>query len=138
MLSQEEQISILVHLSKADKVVAEEEYRLILFIADGLGLTEAKAKELIENPRPIPYLKNLPSDEKFDYLFNVIRMMKADGKIHSNEIKFCEKIAINLGYKPRVIAKLSAYIYKDPTIHSNREKLIGIADQYLSSPNGNN
>ena len=104
MLSQEEQISILVHLSKADKVVAEEEYRLILFIADGLGISEKVTAELVENPKPIPSLKNIPAEEKFTYLFNIIRMMKADGKVHSKEIKFCEKIACSLGYKPGVIA----------------------------------
>ena len=138
MLSQEEQISILVHLSKADKVVAEEEYRLILFIADGLGISEDTTAALVENPRPIPSLKNIPADEKFGYLFNIIRMMKADGKVHSKEIKFCEKIALSLGYKPGVIADLSAYIYKDPTINTNREMLRSIADQHLIPLNESN
>ena len=131
MLSHEEQISILAHLSKVDNVVAEEEFRLIMFIADGLGVSEEKTAELVNNPRPIPKLKDLPPDEKFNYLFNIIRMMKADGKVHSNEIKFCEKLAMNLGYKPGVIADLSAYIYKDPGINSNRNFLRSIADQHL-------
>ncbi|MEO9484224.1 MAG: TerB family tellurite resistance protein [Ekhidna sp.] len=131
MLSHEEQISILAHLSKADNVVAEEEFRLIMFIADGLGVSEEKTAEIVNNPLPIPKLKGLPADEKFNYLFNIIRMMKADGKVHSNEIKFCEKLALNLGYKPGVIADLSAYIYKDPSINSNKSFLRSIADQHL-------
>ena len=131
MLSPEEQISILAHLSKADDVVAEEEFKLIMFIADGLGMSEERTAELVNNPLPVPKLKNLPPDEKFKYLSSIIRMMKADGKVHSKEIMFCEKIAINLGYKPGVIADLSAYIYKDPTINSNLELLRSIADQHL-------
>lgn len=131
MLSPEEQISILTHLSKADNVVADEELRLIYFVADGLGVSKDTTDAIIESPRPIPKLKNLPPDEKFSYLFNIIRMMKADGKVHSNEIKFCEKIALNLGYKPGVIADLSAYIYKDPTINSNKDFLRSVADQHL-------
>ncbi|NQZ79089.1 MAG: TerB family tellurite resistance protein [Ekhidna sp.] len=131
MLSHEDQISILAHLSKADNVVAEEEYRLIMFIADGLGIAEERTAEIVNNPRPIPKLKDLPPEEKFTYLFNVIRMMKADGKVHTNEIRFCEKLALNLGYKPGVIADLSAYIYKDPSINSNRSFLRSIADQHL-------
>ncbi len=137
MLSPEEQISILAHLSKADDVVAEEEYKLILFIADGLGVKEDRTAELVNHPMPIPNLKNLPPDEKFNYLSNIIRMMKADGKVHSKEIKFCEKIALNLGYKPGVIADLSAFIYKDPTINSNRELLRSIADEHLIPLNEN-
>ncbi len=131
MLSNEDQISILAHLSKADKVVAEEEYRLIMFIADGLGISEERTAELINNPLPIPKLKNLHPDEKFTYLFNIIRIMKADGKVHQKEISFCEKVAINLGYKPGVIADLSAYIYKDPSVNSNKNFLRSLADQHL-------
>lgn len=138
MLSQEDQISILAHLSKADNVVAEEEYKLILYVAKGLGLTEEQATAIMDNPRPIPKLKTLPPEEKFNYLFNIIQLMKADGKVHSNEIKFCEKIAINLGYKPGVIADLSAYIYKDASINSDRNRLRSIADQHLMPFNEGN
>ena len=94
-------------------------------------MNKTRVAEIINNPRPIPKLKDLPPDEKFNYLFNIIRMMKADGKVHSNEIKFCEKVALNLGYKPGVIADLSAYIYKDPSINSNKNFLRSIADQHL-------
>ncbi|MFK7951264.1 MAG: TerB family tellurite resistance protein [Ekhidna sp.] len=137
MLSHEDQISILSHLSKADNVVAEEEYRLIMFIADGLGISEERTAEIINNPHPIPKLKNLHPDEKFTYLFNIIRMMKADGKVHQKEISFCEKLALNLGYKPGVIADLSAYIYKDPSVNSNKSFLRSIADQHLIPMNEN-
>jgi len=131
MLAPEEQISMLAQLSRADDGVAGEEYRLILFSAGGVGVDEDTTAELVNHPKPIPKLKNLPPDEKFNYLSSIIRMMKADGKVHSKEIKFCEKIALNLGYKPGVIADLSAFIYKDPTINSNRELLRSIADQHL-------
>lgn len=138
MITIEDQISILSHLSKADHVVAEEEYRLILKVAEGLGLSEEKTVEIINNPRPIPKLKDLEPEEKFDCLFNIITMMKIDGKVHSNEIRFCEKLALNLGYKPGVIADLSAYIYKDPRINSNRNVLRSIADQHLIPMDGKN
>lgn len=131
MLSPEDQISILVHLSKADKVIAEEEYRLIIHVAKGIGISSEKAAEIINDPNPIPHLKNLPPEEKFEYLTNVVRMMKADGKIHQNEVSFCEKLAMRLGYKPGVISELSAYIYRDPEINTNRAYLRSIVDQHL-------
>ncbi len=137
MLSIEDQISILVHLSRADKVVAEEEYHLILYIAEGLGLDQEKASRIINDPNSIPRLKDLPSDEKLEYLLNVIRLMKADGKIHKSEVDFCEKLAIRLGYKPRVISKLSAYVYRDFSINTNRSYLRSIADQHLTPINEN-
>ncbi|MEM0938725.1 MAG: TerB family tellurite resistance protein [Bacteroidota bacterium] len=127
MLPCEEQKSVLVHLLKADDAVAEEEYQLILFIADGLGMGEDNAKELLNYPKPVPNLKNLPHDKRFNYLSNNIHIMKADGKIYTDEIKFCEKIALNLVYKWSVIADLSTFKNKDLTIHSNREFLRSVA-----------
>ncbi len=131
MLSTEDQISILVHLSKADKVIAEEEYRLIIHVAEGLGMNSDDAARIINDPNPIPKLNDLPPDEKFEYLLNVVRLMKADGKIHQKEVSFCEKLAFRLGYKPGVISELSAYIYRDPDINTNRSYLRSIVDQHL-------
>lgn len=131
MLSTEDQISILVHLSKADKVIAEEEYRLIIHVAEGLGMNSDEAARIINDPNPIPKMNDLPADEKFDYLVNVVKLMKADGKIHQKEVSFCEKLAFRLGYKPGVISELSAYIYRDPDINTNRSYLRSIVDQHL-------
>lgn len=131
MLTVEEQISTLVHLSMADKFLAKEESELIHNIGKRNGLSRDEVERVIDNPKPIPKLKDLPPDEKFEYLFNVIQLMKIDGKIHQSEIHFCEKLAMNLGYKPGVVADLSAYIYKDPSIMTKRSFLRSIADQQL-------
>lgn len=131
MLPEKDQLSILVHLSRADKVVADEESKMILAIGKRLGLTPEEAQEVIDNPNKIGNLKDLPSDEKFDYLFMVIQLMKIDRKVHQAEIHFCEKIAMKLGYKPGVVADLSQYIFSDPSMTSDRKHLRAIADKQL-------
>ena len=70
MLPVEEQLSILVHLSMADKFLAEEESKLIHKIGERNGLSVADVELIMDNPKPIPNLKDLPPDEKFDYLFS--------------------------------------------------------------------
>lgn len=131
MLPVEDQLSVLVHLSKVDKFVASEESELIHKIGKRNGMNEEEIENIIDNPRPLQNLKNLPPDEKFSYLFDIIQLMKVDGKIYQTEIEFCEKVAIKLGYKPGVIADLSAYIYSDPNINTSRAYLRSIADQHL-------
>ena len=131
MLPVEDQLSVLVHLSKVDKFVASEESELIHKIGKRNGMNEDEIENIIDNPRPLQNLKNLPPDEKFSYLFDIIQLMKVDGKIYQTEIEFCEKVAIKLGYKPGVIADLSAYIYSDPNINTSRAYLRSIADQHL-------
>ena len=131
MLPIEEQLSILVHLSMADKFIAKEESGMIHKIGENSGLSHEQVEVIIDNPKPIPILKDLPSDEKYNYLFNVIQLMKVDGKIHQSEIQFCERLAMALGYKPGVVAELSAYIYSDPNINTRQSFLRSIADQHL-------
>jgi hypothetical protein len=132
MLAVEEQLSILVHLSNADDFVAEQEKTLIHSLGEKHGLSADRIDEIIANPLPLSRdLRNLPPDEKFDYLFNIVQLMKIDKKVHQKEINFCEKMAMKLGYKPGVIADLSAYVYSDPAIMTKRSVLRSIADQHL-------
>lgn len=133
MLSVEEQLSILVHLSMADEHMAKEESVLIHNIGERNGLSYDDIELIIDNPKPIPKLRGLPPDEKFEYLYNIIHLMKVDGKIRQSEIQFCEKVAMALGYKPGVVADLSAYIYSDPNINTKQSFLRSIADQHIVS-----
>lgn len=131
MLVIEDQLSILVHLSMADGFLAKEEGKLIHEMGLKSGLSSDQVEQIIDNPRPVPNLRDLIPDEKFEYLYNVIQLMKIDKKVHMKEIQFCEKLAFALGYKPGVVADLSAYIYSDPSIQTKRSYLRSIADSNL-------
>lgn len=131
MLSVHDQLSLLVRLSKVDNYIAEPETKMIHYLGKLHGLTEDEVETIIDNPRPIGDLMELHPDEKFEYLYNVVQLMKVDGKVFQSEIDFCEKVALKLGYKPGVIADLSAYIYSDPNISTSKKFLRSIADEHL-------
>ncbi len=131
MLPIEDQLSMLVHLSMADGIIAKEEKELIHDIGKKSGMSVDTVEHIIANPKPVPNLNNLIPDEKFEYLHNVIQLMKIDKKVHQKEIHFCERLAMALGYKPGVVADLSAYIYSDPSISTKRSYLRSIADSHL-------
>ena len=114
MLPIRDQISILARLSKIDHGIAEEELQLINAVGKRNGMTHEEIAEVFESPNEVGRLLDLPSEEKFSHLVMIIQLMKIDRKIHKLEIQFCEKIAIKLGYKPGVIADLSAFIYSNP------------------------
>ena len=72
----------------------------------------------------------MPKEEKLECLIDLIRLMKIDKKIYQKEIDFCERIALKLGYQPKVIMELSAYIYTSKSIHTDRSILEDIVDKY--------
>lgn len=112
-------------------MIAEKESRLIHSIGQANGLESAEIEEMLKNPQPIESLEALSEEDKFEYLYNVVQLMKADGQVFKSEIEFCEGIAENLGYKKGVIAELSSRIYSDPSITADRDSLKKKVQKYL-------
>ena len=131
MLSNKDFISILIHLSWVDSVFERHEYNHLITIGIKIGFTKDQVLKIIENPTRYPKLDSLPVEDKANCLIDLVQHMKIDGKIHNKEIEFCEHVAMKLGYMPGVIGSLSAYIYKDPNINTDIEKLIGLTHRYL-------
>src|SRR5210317_1706823 len=125
------QLSLMIQLAITDKRLSEREERLIFNLGKLHDISEAKVKELIKKPEPIGPIEALTNDEKFQYLYMVIQMMKIDRKIFKSEVEFCKDLADKLGFKKGVVAELSSKIYSDPVITSDREALMKSAFRYL-------
>ncbi|HMP99852.1 MAG TPA: TerB family tellurite resistance protein [Cyclobacteriaceae bacterium] len=126
-----EQLNVLINLAASDSSVAEKEAKLIMMIGVSNGISKEEINEMIKNPQPIGDLSSLTSDQKFENLYHMVQLMKMDGQVFRSEIAFCEEVASKLGYKKGVIAELSAGIYSDPTITSDRERLRKKAEKFL-------
>ena len=125
------ELSLMIQLAITDNEIAEKEERLIYSIGKLHGISEEEIKDLIKNPVPIEPVEALSNDEKFQYLYMVIQMMKVDGQIFKSEIEYCRSLAEKLGFKKGVVSALSSRIYKDPAITADREELKKTAFKYL-------
>ncbi len=126
-----DQLNILVQLAASDGMIADKELRLIRAIAEANNVSSEDVEGLVKNPKPIANLEYLSQDQKFEFLYNVIQLMKADGQVFKSEIVFCEDMAERLGYNRKVVAELSSKIYSDPTITADRENLKEKAQKYF-------
>jgi uncharacterized membrane protein YebE (DUF533 family) len=117
------QLNILIQLATADGALAGKERKLIEHIAKVNNVSGDQIKKLLNSPIPITDLQHLSEEERFEYLYMVIQLMKVDGQVFKSEIVFCEDIAEKLGYKKKVVAELSKNIYSDPSITADREML---------------
>ena len=125
------ELSQLIQLAIIDGDLAEREGKIIFAYGKSQGFSEDEIKELIKNPEPLGPIEILSDDEKFQYLYMVVQMMKIDGQVYKSEIEFCKDLADKLGFKKAVIGELSARIYSDPTITADREVLKKMALKYL-------
>ncbi len=129
---QKKQLNILIQLATIDSNLAGKELKLIESIAHANGYNDEDIKELLRQPQPIGELATLTDEERFEYLYMVIQLMKVDGQVFKSEINFCEDIAQKLGYKKQVVSELSKNIYSDPKITADREMLRQKALRYLN------
>jgi len=126
-----EQLNILINLAASDMTVGEKEAKILHIIGKANGLAKEEVDSMMKSPQPIGDLSNFTEDQKFENLYHLIQLMKADGQVFKSEIAFCEQMAEKLGYKKGVVSELSSRIYSDPTITSDRNMLIERARKFL-------
>lgn len=126
------QLSMLIGLANIDNDFADDEKDMIYMVGKANGVEESEIEALLKNPEPLPEVSTMSDDEKFEYLFNVVQLMKIDKEVFLSEVKYCEEVAVKLGFKKAVIAELSSKIYSNPAITSNKESLKKAVMKYQS------
>ena len=118
-------------MARIDGVVVREEIDLIKKIGKSNGLSSEEINECFDNPSDQLIITQLSDDQKFDYLFNIIQLMKIDGRLYEEEIIYCAKIVSNLGYDEKVLGEMMLKVYSDPYICSDKKTLKGAMKKYL-------
>lgn len=126
-----EQLNILINLAASDMTVGEKEAKILHIIGKANGLSKDEIDAMMKAPKPVGDLSSFTEDQKFENLYHLIQLMKADGQVFKSEINFCEGIADKLGYKKGVVAELSSRIYADPSITADRTLLMDRARKFL-------
>jgi uncharacterized tellurite resistance protein B-like protein len=125
------ELNILINLAASDNNVEPKEAKLIHSIAKANGFSVEEVDTMMKSPKPISNVSGMTQEEKFEHLYHLIQLMKMDGQVFRSEIVFCEQVAEKLGFKKGVVAELSAHIYSDPSITSDRDMLWKKATKYF-------
>lgn len=124
-------LNLLVQLAKIDGVVVKDEIDLIKKIGKANGMSSEEISESFEDPTLIENLDLLSADEKYDHIYNVVQLMKIDGRLYKEEIRFCARLVSRLGYEEDVLRELMLSIYSDEHISTDKEALKEKIQQYL-------
>ena len=130
-----DQLKALIQLALSDQNFSDEEKVHIYSLAVAHNFSKEDVDQLVdENLKSKGEVemnfKMLSFDDRFEFLFNIVQLMKIDREIYLSEIKYCEKIAQVLGFNTGVIKSLSGKIFSDPSITGNREKMKNEVKKY--------
>ncbi|NOS92618.1 MAG: TerB family tellurite resistance protein [Cyclobacteriaceae bacterium] len=89
-------INLLLHLANIDGKFDASEKELLLSILKEKGLDESF---LEEHNQPTPDLETLHElPDKTELFYWILKMIKADGELHADEMKEAKNLAVKLGF----------------------------------------
>jgi hypothetical protein len=128
----------LIQLSIIDRDFGNPEKSYVYTIGKANRVPEVEIDELVKEvlesktDREVNF-DGLMTEERFDFLFDVIQLMKIDGEVFLTEIRYCEEVAEKLGYDKKVVKSMASRIYSDPSITGNRVAIMKEANKYLKN-----
>ncbi len=112
----QKQLNMLVQLAKKDKRFHRSEREMIYQLAETKNFPKNEVDQLLKSTEPVESLGALSPNQKFEYLYNAVKLMKVDRDIAECEVTFCQDLAIKMGYRKEVVQMLIDEI--DPTEES--------------------
>ena len=100
------QMKLLVSLAQIDGYVAEREQNYIRNIGLANNIDSSEIDLLFERSHQLVVPQDLNDEERFNFLFSLVQLMKIDERMYKEEMMFCSKIAANLGYDQQVMFEL--------------------------------
>ena len=104
------QLKLLISLAQIDGKVAERERNYISNIGRANDVSQNDIEQLLDQRHQLIIPKELSDDEKFEYIFSLVQLMKIDERMYKEEMMFCSKIADNLGYDTQVMFELLLHV----------------------------
>jgi len=130
-----ERFRTLVKLALVDDQLDESERSFIYQLAESVSFSEDLLNNMIcdelEGKESSLDLNGLSFDDKISILVDLVKLMKADGKVLSSEVEFCEKVVKTLGFKEKAVGFLSAVVPVDSGVPLDESKIHFRMRKYL-------
>lgn len=128
-------LNILVQLAKIDGQTDDAELDLIRQIGMSNRVDPEDIDRIIAETAAddtIPSIIHFTKDEKIDLMSNLVMVMKIDGIIHKEEMKFCLKVLKKMGYDEDALFELVSTTLVDPEMEVTKEDIQRRAEIYLT------
>lgn len=126
-----EQLKALAQLANSDGEIDERELRLIHRIGEAHGMEREGIQQIIDNPGQLGDLKALDEDDKFEFLYSIIQLMKIDDEIYNEEVLYCQQIAMKLGYGLGAVMEMYPHVHKNIVIREEKLQLKKKVSEFL-------
>jgi len=125
------QMKLLISLAQIDGTVAPRERNYIINIGRANNFYPDQIVPLFDQRHNLIIPEDLADDQKFEYLFSLVQLMKIDERMYREEIMFCSKIASSLGYDQQVMFELLLHVKAVAMTEEEKAELKTLVQKYL-------
>ncbi|HEY3372443.1 MAG TPA: hypothetical protein VGK10_16425 [Prolixibacteraceae bacterium] len=102
----------LIQVAMADGIIDASELKMLHRMGKNRGLTDPEIDELLESSIKSAYNPPYELEKRFEQLYGIIKMVLADGKIDSNEMRLASGLALKSGFDDAEIPALLSLLIK--------------------------
>jgi uncharacterized tellurite resistance protein B-like protein len=96
----------LIQMANADGKIDDAELEMLSRMGNNLGLTKPEIDDLLASNNQSAYIPPYELSKRFDQLYDVIKMVYADGVIDDNEMRLASRLAMKSGFAEEEIPLL--------------------------------
>ena len=122
----------LMELAAADGHVDDTEIDVITEVGLRIGLTDEDIRRLIKHPESIDFKMPEDADQRLLLLYDYVRVMHADGVIDPEELVFCHKTVVKLGFPEEKAEVLIALLSDGVATAKDMDALLAQAKQLIA------
>lgn len=100
----------LVEIAHADGRIDEAEKKMLSRFGARLGLTQPEIDELLSSKMQSAYIPPYELEKRFGQLYDIVRMIFADGEVDDEELKLAGKLAVKSGFDDDDVSLLLAVL----------------------------
>ncbi len=89
----------LVQIANADGKIDEAEQKLLSRLGSKLGLTDPEIEELMTSNKQSSYIPPYELTKRFEQLYEIVKMVSADGEVSDDEMQLANSLAIKSGFE---------------------------------------
>ncbi len=89
----------LAQIANADGKIDEAEQEMLNRLGSKLGLTDLEIKELMTSTKQSSYIPPYELAKRFEQLYEIVKMVSADGEISDDELKLANSLALKSGFE---------------------------------------
>ncbi len=126
------QLLDLYKIAISDGIIDKNEYRFMLDIGRNYGLEENEILDIINKNIDFEMQEAISFNERMQHLFQMLFLMKIDGKVKASEIQTLKNIALYLGINLNMTEELINIIQKHKQNNVPVSEMIEIVKLHLN------